>query len=237
MQDERLQSLEKEFNDDIRALEAEFFAERSEVLLRFDSDKAELQAVMDTIGSDVKERTADAKSVRRQSHPSRVLVVMCATVVILRVHVQDYEQAREIIRTRSLDAIHVLQSTLDNQIEEMERAFESAHLAYLANTDQRTQEFKDLTQADQVLKCLMSSFCCPDLCVLNFRRYQLILTSKCERLTSCRQVCNIGGPSSLRTRKNLKSGEFAPIVLLTARSTSLVSPVAVTPPCVRKRKL
>lgn len=65
---------------------------------------------------------------------------------------QDHDQAREVIRTRSLDAIHVLQSTLDNQIEEMERAFESSHLAYLANTDQRTQEFKDLTQKDQVGK-------------------------------------------------------------------------------------
>ncbi len=64
---------------------------------------------------------------------------------------QDHEQVREITRTKSLDAIHVLQSTLDNQIEELERAFESAHLAYLANTDQRTQEFKDLTQADQTL--------------------------------------------------------------------------------------
>lgn len=125
VQDERLQSLEVEFDEDIATLEKEFFLEKQEIKTRFDADKAELQAVTDIIAGEVKERTSDAKS--------------------------DHEQAREIIRTKSLDCIHVLQSSLDNQIEEMERAFESAHLAYLGNTDQRTQEFKDLTQADKVL--------------------------------------------------------------------------------------
>jgi hypothetical protein len=62
-----------------------------------------------------------------------------------------HEQIREEIRNRNTEEINVLRITLESQIEELERHFESAHLNYLQNTDQRTQDFKYLTTQDQTL--------------------------------------------------------------------------------------
>lgn len=45
----------------------------------------------------------------------------------------------------------MLRISLDAQIEDLEQQFESAHLAYLQATAQRTHDFKDLTQRDQIL--------------------------------------------------------------------------------------
>jgi len=52
------------------------------------------------------------------------------------------------IRNKNLEDIHVLQSFLDNNIEDLEKNFETAHLNYLQSTDQRTQDFKYLTHKD-----------------------------------------------------------------------------------------
>lgn len=64
--------------------------------------------------------------------------------------VQDYEQTREMIRNKNLEDIHVLQSFLDNTIEDLEHNFETAHLNYLQGTDHRTQQFKKYTSKDNV---------------------------------------------------------------------------------------
>lgn len=64
---------------------------------------------------------------------------------------QEHEQLREEIRNKNLEDINVLRITLDGNIEELEQHFETAHLNYLQNTDQRTQDFKYLTAKDQDL--------------------------------------------------------------------------------------
>jgi hypothetical protein len=51
---------------------------------------------------------------------------------------QEHEQLREEIRNKNLEEINVLRITLDTQIEELEQHFETAHINYLQNTDQRT---------------------------------------------------------------------------------------------------
>jgi len=43
----------------------------------------------------------------------------------------------------------VLRFTLEGLIEELERHFDSAHANYMATTEQRTQDFKNLTIKDQ----------------------------------------------------------------------------------------
>lgn len=48
-----------------------------------------------------------------------------------------------------MERVHYLQSVLDNRIEELERAFESAHANYMTNTDQRTQDYKALMARGQ----------------------------------------------------------------------------------------
>ncbi|CAM9585262.1 unnamed protein product, partial [Hapterophycus canaliculatus] len=51
----------------------------------------------------------------------------------------------------NLEEINVLRITLDTQIEDLEQHFETAHINYLQNTDQRTTDFKYLTSKDQEL--------------------------------------------------------------------------------------
>ena len=58
---------------------------------------------------------------------------------------------REEIRNKNLEEINMLRIGLDSQIEDLEQHFETAHLNYLQNTDQRTSDFKYLTKKDQEL--------------------------------------------------------------------------------------
>lgn len=61
----------------------------------------------------------------------------------------EHDQAREALKRRTLERIHVLQSDMDGAVEALEAAFEGAHLAYLQSTDSRTQDFKALSERGQ----------------------------------------------------------------------------------------
>ena len=125
LQDARLLALENDFESDLRTLEDEFNAEREEIEKQHATEKTELLDIMAAVEADERERETEA----RHAH----------------------EQVREEIRNRNTEEINVLRITLESQIEELERHFESAHLNYLQNTDQRTQDFKYLTTQDQTL--------------------------------------------------------------------------------------
>ncbi|KAL3666303.1 hypothetical protein V7S43_008555 [Phytophthora oleae] len=125
LQDERLLGLEKEFEADLRELEQEFQTEKNKLITQHTMERNELQRIMQAVDQQEKEREADAK--------------------------QEHEQLREEIRNKNLEDINVLRITLDSSIEELEQHFETAHLNYLQNTDQRTQDFKYLTAKDQDL--------------------------------------------------------------------------------------
>ncbi|KAL4114472.1 hypothetical protein PRIC2_014409 [Phytophthora ramorum] len=125
LQDERLLVLEKEFEADLRELEQEFHTEKNKLVTQHSMERSELQRIMQAVDQQEKEREADAK--------------------------QEHEQLREEIRNKNLEDINVLRITLDSSIEELEQHFETAHLNYLQNTDQRTQDFKYLTAKDQDL--------------------------------------------------------------------------------------
>jgi hypothetical protein len=109
---------------DLRTLEDEFNAEREEIVKQHTMERTELLDIMAAVEAEEREREAEAK--------------------------QEHEQMREEIRGKNLEDINILRITLEGTIEELERHFESAHLNYLQNTDQRTQDFKFLTQEDQV---------------------------------------------------------------------------------------
>ncbi|ETM44410.1 hypothetical protein F442_10652 [Phytophthora nicotianae P10297] len=125
LQDERLLGLEKEFETDLKELEQEFQTEKNKLIAQHTMERNELQRIMQAVDQQEKEREADAK--------------------------QEHEQLREEIRNKNLEDINVLRITLDSSIEELEQHFETAHLNYLQNTDQRTQDFKYLTAKDQDL--------------------------------------------------------------------------------------
>eukprot|EP00949_MAST-11_sp_MAST-11-sp1_P000330 g330.t1 len=125
LQDSRLLALENEFENDLRTLEDEFNAEREEIIAQHKAEKQELTDIMSAVEADERDRESEAK--------------------------QEHEQQREEIRNKNLEDINVLRITLESTIEELERHFEAAHLNYLQNTDQRTQDFKYLTTQDQNL--------------------------------------------------------------------------------------
>ena len=62
---------------------------------------------------------------------------------------QEFESTREEIKNKNSEEYNVLRFTLEGLIEELERHFDSAHANYMATTEQRTQDFKNLTIKDQ----------------------------------------------------------------------------------------
>ncbi|KDO24183.1 hypothetical protein SPRG_10611 [Saprolegnia parasitica CBS 223.65] len=125
LQDGRLLGLENEFEKDLQIIEREFSVEKEKITKQHHLEKNELLNIMRAVEAQEKEREAEAK--------------------------QEHEQLREEIRNKNLEDINVLRITLDSNIEELEQHFETAHLNYLQNTDQRTQDFKYLTAKDQEL--------------------------------------------------------------------------------------
>ncbi|CAB1120728.1 unnamed protein product [Ectocarpus sp. CCAP 1310/34] len=125
LQDSRLLALEQEFEVELKTLQREFAEERNHVVKQHAAEVQELSDIIAAVEAQEEEREADAK--------------------------QEHEQQREEIRNKNLEEINVLRITLDTQIEDLEQHFETAHINYLQNTDQRTTDFKYLTSKDQEL--------------------------------------------------------------------------------------
>lgn len=125
LQDSRLLALESGFERDLSTIEGDFQVEREKIVRQHNMERNELMDIMQAVATEEREREAEAK--------------------------QEHEQTREEIRNKNLEDINVLRITLDGNIEELEQHFETAHLNYLQNTDQRTQDFKYLTAKDQDL--------------------------------------------------------------------------------------
>lgn len=124
-QDARLLALENEFEAEMTEIAAEFNAEREQIQMQHQLEKQELLDIVAAV---------DAKEAEREGEER-----------------QEHEQTREEVRNKNLEDVNILRITLESTIEELERCFESAHLNYLQNTDQRTQDFKFLTRKDNEL--------------------------------------------------------------------------------------
>jgi hypothetical protein len=123
IQDSRLLELEKEFERELNLLEVEFRAEGDAIRKQHSRECKALMDIMSTVEALEAEKEAEA--------------------------MQEHEQFREEIKNKNDEDTHVLRVTLETSIDELENHFESAHLNYLQNTDQRTQDFKRLTRKDQ----------------------------------------------------------------------------------------
>ena len=62
---------------------------------------------------------------------------------------QEHESLKEETRGKHVERINTLSAQLDQQIEDLQRSFEAAHLSYLHETDSNTEEFKNLTSLDK----------------------------------------------------------------------------------------
>ncbi|CAM9573625.1 unnamed protein product [Chrysoparadoxa australica] len=125
LQDARLLALEQDFEIELQILQEEFHEERERVKTQHVEEVQELNDIMAAVEAHEEEKAAEAR--------------------------QEHEQMMEEIRNKNLEEINVLRITLDSQIEDLEQHFETAHINYLQNTDQRTTDFKYLTSKDQEL--------------------------------------------------------------------------------------
>jgi hypothetical protein len=125
LHDSRLLALENEFEKELRILDEEFAVEKAAMVQLYSIERAEIEGLMTLV--EAQENELDQKAL------------------------QEHEIERESIRNRNLEDINVLRITLDSNIEDLEQHFETAHLNYLQNTDQRTADFKRLTDKDHEL--------------------------------------------------------------------------------------
>jgi len=119
----RIRGLEFEFERDMQELIDEFGAERAEIVAAHARHKKELLDIMALMEAEFNEQESEAR--------------------------QDFESAREEIKNKNQEEYNVLRFTLEGLIEELERHFDTAHANYMATTEQRTQDFKNLTIKDQ----------------------------------------------------------------------------------------
>lgn len=125
LHDSRLLALENEFEKELRILDEEFAVEKAAIIKQHSIERAEMEGLMALVEAENNDEEQEA--------------------------LQEHEQQREMIRNRNLEEINVLRITLDSNIEDLEQHFETAHLNYLQNTDQRTADFKRLTDKDHEL--------------------------------------------------------------------------------------
>jgi hypothetical protein len=125
LQDSRLLALENEFENELSMLEDDFDTEQKQIRKQHAADVLELNNIIKAGQAQFNEMDAEVK--------------------------QEHETQREEIRNKNLEDINVLRITLDSTIEDLEQHFENAHLDYLRNTDQRTEDFKKLTVKDHEL--------------------------------------------------------------------------------------
>merc|ERR1711865_1176979 len=110
---------------ELRVLDEEFAVEKAAIVKQHSIERAEMEGLMALVEAENNDEEQEA--------------------------LQEHEQQREMIRNRNLEEINVLRITLDSNIEDLEQHFETAHLNYLQNTDQRTADFKRLTDKDHEL--------------------------------------------------------------------------------------
>jgi dynein regulatory complex subunit 2 len=175
LQDSRLLALENEFEKDLQTLEDEFEAERSEMIQQQKSESDQLKDIMTAVDADEKERETDSK--------------------------HEHEQLREEIRNKNLEDINVLRITLESQIEDLEKHFEHAHLNYLQNTDQRTQDFKYLTTQDRTLSKEI------EIKILKIERLQQSQQHWRSKIASNKRECNARN-KALKTERDAIAGHY-----------------------------
>jgi|TARA_B110000091_G_C13756765_1_gene450253 hypothetical protein len=175
LQDSRLLALENEFEKDLQTLEDEFEAERLEMIAHHAAESGQLKDIMAAVEADEKDRETDSK--------------------------HEHEQLREEIRNKNLEDINVLRITLESQIEELEKHFEHAHLNYLQNTDQRTQDFKYLTTQDRTLSKEI------EIKILKIERLQQSQQHWRSKIASNQRECSARN-KALRTERDAIAGHY-----------------------------
>merc|ERR1712025_1175667 len=117
-----MKDLHENFLQNLKVLEDEFESEFTEIANTNSRHRKEMSDMMDAMESEFAEVEAEAK--------------------------HDIESQREEIKNKNSEDYNVLKISLESTIDELERHFDQAHVAYLSSTDARTESFKQLTRSD-----------------------------------------------------------------------------------------
>ena len=118
----RMKDLHENFLQNLKVSEDEFESEFTEIANTNSRHRKEMSDMMDAMESEFAEVEAEAK--------------------------HDFESQREEIKNKNSEDYNVLKISLESTIDELERHFDQAHVAYLSSTDARTESFKHLTRSD-----------------------------------------------------------------------------------------
>ena len=120
-----LHDLEADFHAQLGSLRAHFESELSGLRTHQSVSLRELELLIAAVEAEEAERVNEAK--------------------------QSHETEREEVRNKNLEAINELRITLENRIEELERAFDDHHRYYRESTDSAAEHFRQLKAEDAQL--------------------------------------------------------------------------------------
>jgi len=120
---QRTKALEFEFEKDLADLMREFAEEKAEIEGAHGTHKKELLDIMTLMEREYNEVEEDAR--------------------------QETDGQREEIKNRNAEDYNMLRDTLERVIKRIEEDFDTAHSNYMANTEARETEFKQLIKKDK----------------------------------------------------------------------------------------
>ncbi len=119
----KVRQLESEFERDLKSVKTEFNAEREKVLRNHERMKRELGAIIKAVQAGKHTAQESAKT--------------------------THETTREEIKNKNLEVINELRINLETKIDELEKEFDTAHIAYIEKTKDKNREFKRLQASDR----------------------------------------------------------------------------------------
>jgi dynein regulatory complex subunit 2 len=132
LHDARLYALERNFQQELKILQEEFYQEKEYMIMKFQTEKLDLKSIIEAIEEQEEQRMQETQ--------------------------QKFEQMREEIKARNHEEIDTLRVSLDDQIKDLEQEFENEHIQYLSRTQQRSHEFKEKSKNDLSLNADIQSY-------------------------------------------------------------------------------
>jgi hypothetical protein len=132
LHDSRLYALERNFQQELKTLQEDFYHDKDVMLDKFQNEKMELKAIIEAIDQEEETRNMEAQHI--------------------------FEQLREEIKGRNHEEIDTLRVALDDQIKDLEQEFENEHLQYLSQTQQRSHDFKEKSKNDLELTASIKKY-------------------------------------------------------------------------------
>ncbi|KAI8911070.1 coiled-coil domain-containing protein 65-like protein [Gorgonomyces haynaldii] len=123
LQDQRIETMRKQFESDVMVLDNEFNTERVRLQAQHAKEKTDILGIMARAEHEFQEVEADAR--------------------------HEYSSVKDDVKNKNLEEKHALRIQLEGTVEDLWRQFQSALNGYNASTDDRKRQFEELKTKDQ----------------------------------------------------------------------------------------